>query len=174
MISGIVLSVLLGVSADPLEVFKGERIAVLGNTLADRMQHTGHLEARLQARFPEHGISLRHMGFSGDELKLRLRSSNFGTPEQWLGKTKSSLVLMFFGYNESWAGAAGLEGFKKDLREVVSGYRSQKFDGNQPPRVVLFSPIAFEDHKSSHLPDGAKANGNIALYAKAMGEVAAE
>jgi len=174
MISGIALSVLLGVSADPLEVFKGERIAVLGNTLADRMQHTGHLEALLQARFPEHGISLRHMGFAGDELKLRLRSSNFGTPEQWLGKTKASLVLMFFGYNESWAGAAGLEGFKKDLRDVVTGYRAQKFDGNQPPRVVLFSPIAFENHGTSHLPDGAKANGNIALYAKAMGEVAAE
>ena len=143
MISGLVLTTLLAVPlAEPMEVFKGERIAVLGNTLADRMQHTGHLEARLQARFPDHGIMLRHMGFSGDELKLRLRSSNFGTPEQWLTKTKASLILMFFGYNESWAGPAGLEGFKKDLREVVSGYRSQKFDGSQPPRVVIFSPIA--------------------------------
>ena len=75
MISGLVLTTLLAVPlAEPIEVFKGERIAVLGNTLADRMQHTGHLEARLQARFPDHGIMLRHMGFSGDELKLRLRS----------------------------------------------------------------------------------------------------
>ena len=175
MISGLVLTTLLAVPlAEPMEVFKGERIAVLGNTLADRMQHTGHLEARLQARFPDHGIMLRHMGFSGDELKLRLRSSNFGTPEQWLTKTKASLILMFFGYNESWAGPAGLEGFKKDLREVVSGYRSQKFDGSQPPRVVIFSPIAFENHQSTHLPDGTKANANIAMYTKAMGEVAAE
>lgn len=161
-------------AAEPLEVFKGERIAVMGNTLADRMQHTGHLEARLQARFPGHGVTVRHLGFSGDELKLRLRSANFGSPEQWLDKTRASLVFMFFGYNESWAGPAGLEGFKRDLREVVSGHKNRKAGGGQPPRVVLFSPIAFENHHSPHLPDGVVANANLALYTRAMGEVAAE
>ena len=36
MISGLVLTTLLAVPlAEPIEVFKGERIAVLGNTLAD-------------------------------------------------------------------------------------------------------------------------------------------
>ncbi|MFZ4646687.1 MAG: dehydrogenase, partial [Gemmataceae bacterium] len=145
-----ILATLLSVSAaDPLVLFKGERVAVIGNTLADRMQHTGYLEARLQARYPEHGLTLRHMGFSGDELKTRLRSSNFGSPEQWMAKTKTSLILAFFGYNESWAGPAGLEAFRKDLKEVLAGYRSQKFDGTQPPRVVVFSPIAFENHHSA-------------------------
>ena len=170
-----ILATLLSVSAaDPLVLFKGERVAVIGNTLADRMQHTGYLEARLQARYPEHGVTLRHMGFSGDELKTRLRSSNFGSPEQWMAKTKTSLILAFFGYNESWAGPAGLEAFRKDLKEVLAGYRSQKFDGTQPPRIVVFSPIAFENHHSAHLPDGESANRNIAIYTKAMAEVSGE
>lgn len=40
---------------------------------------------------------------------------------------------------------------------------------------MLFSPIAFEDHKSPNLPTGAAVeaiNKNLELYTKAMAEVA--
>ena len=67
-----------------LEVKKGDHIAVIGNTLADRMQHSGHLEAMLHYRFPEHNLVVRDLGFSGDTLTERPRSDNFGSPDQWL------------------------------------------------------------------------------------------
>ena len=47
---------------------KGDHICIIGNTLADRMQHDGWLETYLQARFPEHDLVIRNLGFSGDEL----------------------------------------------------------------------------------------------------------
>ena len=52
----------------PFEFFKGDRIAIVGNTLADRMQHLGHgFEASLQLAHPGYGLTLRNLGFSGDE-----------------------------------------------------------------------------------------------------------
>ena len=31
-----------------------------------------------------HDLTIRNLGFSGDEINLRLRSQDFGTPDQWL------------------------------------------------------------------------------------------
>ena len=39
---------------------------------------------------------------------MRLRSKDFGSPDTWLTKTKTDVVFAFFGYNESFAGEAGL------------------------------------------------------------------
>ncbi len=36
------------------------------------------------SRFPKHDLVIRNLGFSGDELTIRLRSADFGTPDQWL------------------------------------------------------------------------------------------
>src|SRR5437870_8968271 len=62
----------------------GDHISIIGNTLAERMQHDGWLETYLHSRFPKHDLVIRNLGFSGDELTLRLRSQSFGTPDQWL------------------------------------------------------------------------------------------
>ena len=34
--------------------------------------------------FPKHELVVRNLGFSGDEVATRLRSKNFGTPDEWL------------------------------------------------------------------------------------------
>src|SRR6266446_2030479 len=70
-------------SAEAFELKPGDHVCIIGNTLADRMQHDGWLETYLHSRFPTHQLTIRNMGFSGDELTLRLRSQDFGTPEQW-------------------------------------------------------------------------------------------
>ena len=97
----------------------GDRIAVLGGGLADRMQHDGWLETFLQARFPEHRLVVRHLGFTGDELTVRFRSTNFGSPEDWLNRTQATVVFAFFGYNESFRDLQGIEEFKKNLAEFA-------------------------------------------------------
>ncbi len=45
-----------------------EHIAIIGNTLAERFQYDGWLETMLQARFPKHELTVRNLGFSGDEI----------------------------------------------------------------------------------------------------------
>ena len=69
---------------EKLEIKKGDHICIIGNTLADRMQHDGWLEAYFQSRFPKDELVFRNLGFSGDELTQRMRSQDFGTPDQWL------------------------------------------------------------------------------------------
>ncbi len=175
----------------------GDHICIIGNTLADRMQHDGWLETYFHSRFPQHDLTFRNLGFSGDELSLRMRSQAFGTPDQWLygsapvpepnrlttrigvrdnrfetTNTKADVVFAFFGYNESFAGEAGLDKFKSELEAFIKHTLAQKYNGKTAPRLVLFSPIAQEDLKSPNLPDGAANNKRLALYTKAMGEVA--
>src|SRR5207248_11798937 len=67
----------------------GDHICIIGNTLADRMQHDGWLETFLHTRFPQHDLVVRNLGFSADQLTLRLRSMDFGTPDQWLSGSAS-------------------------------------------------------------------------------------
>src|SRR4051812_20470813 len=57
-----------------LEVRPGDHVCFIGNTLADRMQHDGWLEAYLHSRFPTYNLTIRNLGFSADELTVRLRS----------------------------------------------------------------------------------------------------
>ncbi len=156
-----------------LELQPGDHVCIIGNTLADRMQHDGWLEAHLQARFPKHELVVRNLGFSGDELSLRLRSANFGSPDLWLSFTKADVVFAFFGYNESFAGPEGIGKFKKDLDDFIKHTLAQRYNGEGAPKLVLFSPIAHEDLHDRNLPDGAENNKRLELYTAAMAEAAA-
>ena len=155
-----------------LELKPGDHISIIGNTLADRMQHDGWLETYLQSRFPKHELVLRNLGFSGDELTIRLRSANFGSPDDWLSSGQTDVVFAFFGYNESFAGREGLEKFKQDLGSFIKSTLNHKYNGRSAPRLVLFSPIAHEDLHDRNLVDGAENNQRLALYTDAMKQVA--
>src|ERR1700730_14440759 len=54
--------------AGQLELRKGDHVCIIGNALAERMQHDGWLETYLHARFPQHDLVFRNLGFSGDEV----------------------------------------------------------------------------------------------------------
>jgi glucose/arabinose dehydrogenase len=166
-----------------------DHICIIGNTLGERFQRDGWLEATIQARFPKHELVFRNLAFSGDEVDTRLRSKNFGTPDEWLSglaqpiggyednrlagtNTRADVIFAFFGYNESYAGQAGLDAFKKKLGEWLAHTLAQKYNGKSAPRVVLFSPIAHEDLGSPDLPDGKANNQRLEIYTKAMAEVA--
>ncbi len=184
-----------------LELRPGDHICIIGNTLAERMQHDGWLETYLHSRFPKHDLVIRNLGFSGDEVagftdkpdkNSRLRSAYFGSSDEWLAgnspparpvpgadanrfeltNTRADVILAFFGYNESFAGKEVLDKFKKDLEAFTKHTLSQKYNGKTPPRLVLFSPIAHENHKYRNLPDGKENNERLKLYTAAMADVA--
>jgi len=159
-------------STPKFEIQPGDRIAILGNTLADRMQHDGWVETFIQSRFPKDKLVFRNLGFSADELTIRLRSAAFGSPDTWLTHAKADVVFAFFGYNESFQGKPGLDKFKKDLDDFVKKTLAQKYNGTSAPRLVLFSPIAHENLKDRNLPDGKENNERIEMYTGAMVDVA--
>src|ERR671921_198095 len=178
-----------GSAAAGFQLNEKEHVAIIGNTLAERMQYDGWLETLLQARFPQHDLVIRNLGFSGDDVTTRLRSKNFGTPDEWLSgaaapiggyqenrfagtNTKADVVFAFFGYNESYAGQAGVAAFKQQLGDWIAHTLAQKYNGKSAPRIVLFSPIAHEDLHNPDLPDGRENNVRLALYTRAMADVA--
>lgn len=73
-------------AAEPFELQKGDHVCLIGNTLAERMQHYGWLETLLTAKYPGHNLVFRNLGYSADEIETskRLRSKDFGSPDQWL------------------------------------------------------------------------------------------
>ncbi len=77
-------------AAEPFPLEKTDNICIVGGTLAERMQHYGWLETLIHARFPEHELVFRNLGYSGDEIdgwknpQHRMRSMDFGTFDQWL------------------------------------------------------------------------------------------
>jgi putative heme-binding domain-containing protein len=169
---GTLLGSALALADSPrLDLKKGDHICLVGNTLAERLQHDGWFEAMFQSRFPEHELVVRNLGFSGDEVNHRIRSSNFGSPDEWLTRCKADVVFGFFGYNESWKGEAGLAAFKQELDGWVKHTLSQKYNGQTGPKVVLVSPPAVSP-QGGHLPKPDEINQRIALYSAAMGEVA--
>ena len=176
-------------AATPFPLRIGDHICIIGNQLAERMQYEGWLDTLIYARFPRHDLVIRNLGFSGDEIATRLRSKNFGTPDEWLSakgatiggyqenrlagtNTKADVIFAFFGYNESYAGEAGLPAFKQQLDEWITHTLAQKYNGKTSPRIVLLSPIAHEDLHNPDLPDGRENNQRLELYTRAMSEVA--
>ena len=160
---------------DPYErvvLRKGDHICLLGNALAERMQHHGWLETRLQARFPNHQLSFRNLGFSADELTIQQRTAGFGSWDDYLKRCKADVIFGFFGYNESFAGQEGLENYRSNLAKFIDHTLGQSYDGENTARLVLFSSIPYEDLRDDNLPDPALLNPRLALYAQATADVA--
>ncbi len=158
----------------PITLNPGERIAIVGNTLADRIQHHNNLETLITQKFPQHNLTFRNLAAAGDELVTRARSKDFGTPDEWLTKVQPNVVFAFFGYNESFAGPEGLPKFKQELEDYLRNVRSKSYNGIAPPRIVLFSPIANEQLPGTEFAVPLANNKNLALYANAMAEVAGD
>ena len=158
--------------AAPLELKKGDHICIIGNTLADRMQHDGWLETLIVAKFPKHDLVFRNLAVAGDEVAFRHRSENFGSPDDWLTRIKADVILVFFGFNESFKGDAGLDKFKQDLENFLKDTKAKNYCGKGAPRLVLFSPIANERINDPNLPNPTANNANLQKYTAAMAEVA--
>ena len=156
----------------PLTLKKGDRIILIGNTLAERMQYFGNFATLLHSRFPDLDLVFHNLGWSADELTLRPRSRGFEDHGHTLKDEKPDVVIAAFGFNESFAGPAGLDKFKRDLEAFVKESTSTSYNGKTAPRLVLLSPIAQENLGDEHIVDGKANNANVKLYTQAMGELA--
>jgi hypothetical protein len=183
------------VSAQNLTLEKGDNIAFVGSGFADRQQHHGNFETLIHQAFPQHNIVVRNLGFSGDEVGVKPHRSDEvagldyflnmkpGALTTTVGKTEvtyhagahfhANVIFAYWGFNESFAGPAGLDTFKTNLDGWLKKTLAADY-GKGKVRVVLFSPIAHEDLKSPHFDAklAAENNKNLALYTSAMAEVA--
>lgn len=156
----------------PLELKKGDRIALVGNTLLDRAQEFGHIEALIQLAHPDHELVIRNFAWSADEVDLQPRPDNFATVPQHLTREKIDVIVAAFGFNESFGGLERLDEFKGRLTSYLVDMKTSAFNGRTGPRIVLLSPIANEN--TPGVPAADMNNERIAAYTEAMREVAQE
>lgn len=156
----------------PVVLKKGDRIALVGNTLLDRAQEFGNFEAMMQLAHPQLELVIRDFAWSADEPDLQPRPENFATVKQHLTREKMDVVIAAFGFNESFGGVEKAAEFKARLAKWVEDVKTSAFNGVSAPRVVLLSPIANENVPG--VPAADLNNVRLAAYTKAMAEVAAE
>ena len=94
--------------------------------------------------------------------------------DQYLQHVKADVVFAMFGYNESFDGVQNAENHKNLLIDFVGKIRSYKPNGKGFPRIVLFSPIAFQNLRDRNLPNGQAHNRNLAAYTQATENAAKE
>jgi len=155
----------------PLQLNRGDRICLIGNTLFERAQLFGQVPATIQAGFPEHELVIRTLAWSADEIDLMPRPENFADLEQHLTYAKADVILAAYGFNESFAGEGGLPVFRTRLAAFLERLKTKAFNGESAPRIVLVSPIPNENVTGVAAADSN--NANIATYTSAMREVAA-
>jgi glucose/arabinose dehydrogenase len=173
--TAMVIAAAAGARADEpakLSLKKGDRVILIGNTLAERMQYFGNWETLLHSRFPDLELVVHNLGWSADELALRPRSKGFDDHGHTLFDEKPDVLVAAFGFNESFAGTEGLPRFKEQLDRFIKVSTTTKYNGKAAPRLVLLSPIAHEDLGDPDQPDGKANNANIALYTEAMAQAA--
>ena len=140
----------------------GRSYCIIGNTLADRMQHDGWLETYLQSRFPEHELSIRNLGFSGDELTHpaplgRLRHARRVADHERRPTSSSPSSA-----TTSRSPARRASPSSRRTSTPSSSTRSPRSTtARRAPRLVLFSPIAHENLHDRNLPDGTENNERL-------------
>ena len=140
----------------PVPFEAGDHVVLIGNALADRMQHDGWLETYLQTELPGARAGLPQSGFR--RRPDRSPAAREGVP----GRRR----------------VPGDVGRRRHLRHVRlqrvvrrrrrDGRRRAPMDRAAPegsttpaavrPRIVLFSPIAHENLGDPNLPDGSANN----------------
>jgi glucose/arabinose dehydrogenase/azurin len=153
-------------TASALELQKGDRVCVVGNTFGERMQFSGYFETLLHARHADKEIVLRNLSWSADTLTLQPRPLNCPTQDQFLTQHKASVVVACYGLNESFE--TPMPQFQKDLEAFIDRIRSQKYDGTAPPRLVLISPVAHETLDRPGMPPARQRNFTIENYVSVM------
>ncbi len=180
------------------EIGQGDRIVLIGNNLGSRMMNYGHFETEMYLRHPEKNLFIRNMCDPGNTAGFRPHSSrnspwafpgaeqfqgelanashsegHFETEDEWLHRLGADVIIAFFGYNESFNGKQGVQSFRGELDAFIRHTRSRNYNGDSTTRLILVSPIAFEDLSDKFdLPDGEKENANLQMYTHVMEEVA--
>ncbi len=120
----------------------GDRVAVVGGTMIERMQSSGALEAELQSRQPDWKLRIRNLGWSGDDVHGIARKV-FDNPEAGFQRilrdvstADPTVVLIAYGFAEASDGWAAMDRYEAGLNRLLAELAKQK------RRVILMSPFS--------------------------------
>ena len=145
---------------------EGEVVALVGQENLVREQKAGELEAMLASAFAAQRPRFRPMAWEADTVYQQWRDLNFGDWSQQLETAGAGIVIAQFGQMEALDGVGRLPEFRAAYHRLLDQFASRT------RRLVLISPMPFEKPLASHAPDLTLRNGDVALYAEAVREIA--
>lgn len=154
----------------PSETIANDGLTLLyGNAMVEKLQEEGSFESYLHLANPGKKIQFRSCAYVGDQIDFRIRASRFGLHlkyllEQW----EANRVIMAFGANESYAGAAGLAEFEKHLENYLQVIKAR----HGSAEYLLASPTASEKVSVLHGVDLSQRNRDLKLYSESMKKIA--
>ncbi len=164
----------LGAAEQPrFELKSGDRVVLIGSGLIEQERRFGYLEMRLSRRLPEGSIVFRNLGWAGDTVRGIARTGGYQNPEGFARLVKEvqdykpTVLIIGYGTNESFDGAAGLAAFRADYEKLLAKLAPLK------ARIILLSPTYQED-LGRPFPDPAAHNRDVDNYALAIGKMAEE
>lgn len=162
-----------GALAEPLTLRPVERIVFVGATTVERQIQHNDLEARLLAAFPDHDLTFRNLGWSGDNVQGHSRTvfepleKGVDILIRHIREQEPTLVLLAYGMNESFRGPRAIEPFIGNYRRLLD--RIQEME----TRVALISPVPHEN-LGAPLPDPREHNASLRQYVQAIEALARE
>lgn len=158
----------------PLEFLPGEKVALVGNSLAERMNLFGHFETYLHLIHSDRNIIVRNFARPAEAVNNQQRSADYTAIDDPMKVFSADTYLCFFGFNESYSGIESVDEFKKQYNQYLDQITNLYPRGKSSPkaRFVLISPIAFESADSRFLPNGTDENKRLAVYSVAVEQIA--
>jgi putative heme-binding domain-containing protein len=163
-------------NTNSFEFREGDRVVLIGDTFIEREQSYGYIEHTLTTHFPERNVSFRNLGWSAD-TPLGVSRAGFDTPDKGFDRVKEqvaaykpSVAFLFYGMACSFDGESGLPRFKAEMKQLMDAITSS---AGSDVRFVIVSPIRHEKLPPP-LPEPAPHNEQLAIYTKALQEIAGE
>lgn len=169
----ILVTLLTAIRAQAVEFQDKDTVVLLGNTVIERAQNYGHWETALTLASGKQNLKFRNLAWSGDTVFGHARSY-FGPPSEGFSRLTSDIrafkphvVIICYGAVAAFEGEEG-------LAEFIAGYEKlldMISETANPREIVLVSPPPAESLESP-MPNMDEHNKRLALYAKAIGELA--
>ncbi|QDV70898.1 hypothetical protein Poly24_46310 [Rosistilla carotiformis] len=126
---------------DASSIQTNDRIAVVGGTWVERLQQNGYFETALQSLAPNQNLTVRNLGWSGDNARAEARAV-FGSPQDGYARLQRDLaaanptvVVVGYGFAEAMNGLEAAERFPADLQRLLDDQAAAGV------RVILLQPF---------------------------------
>lgn len=152
------------------ELYHGDRVVLLGNSLIQNDLEYGYIEYALATRWPERDVTFRNLGWTGDTVHGDARSYYTTPPESYellikqLKEAQPTVVFVGYGANEAYEGKEGVPKFRNGLNKLLDEIEKMG------ARAILLSAIP---QMSGVTPEElSERNKNLELYSSVISQIA--
>lgn len=146
---------------------ENETVVFIGQENLVRDSRAGHLEAHLAFASADKRPRFRSMAWEGDTVYEQWRDLNFGDWRAQLDAIGATTVVAQFGQIEALDGIGRVAEFTAAYHRLLDQVAAGR-------RLVLLTPMSFEDPLAPRAPRLSARNPDVAAYAAAVRAIAAQ